>query len=87
MTQAAPTASGSQRDACLKYACAIQTCLDLKDWQEAKCIPEIAALVRCCDALGAAAPQCIQCAFGQSRYRNLAGLDAKNSSSSSSPRQ
>ncbi|KIZ02704.1 hypothetical protein MNEG_5258 [Monoraphidium neglectum] len=63
------------RNACKSQACAIQDCLNASDYQEARCAAQIAALISCCDAEMAAAPQGaerpIQCCFGP-RYRDLA---------------
>lgn len=39
---------------CKPQACAIQTCLASNDYQQARCIHAIAALIQCCDAAAAA---------------------------------
>lgn len=63
------------RHACRPQACAIQDCLAANDYQEARCLPQIAALIACCDedaaTAGPGAQRPPQCALGP-RYRALA---------------
>jgi hypothetical protein len=51
---------------CKPQACAIQTCLASNDYQEKKCIKEIAALIACCDSVEGEKPP--QCSFSK-QYR------------------
>lgn len=56
---------------CKQQACDIQACISRNDYQERKCLKEIAALIACCDqeaAEGNEKP--VHCAFNQ-RYRRL----------------
>ncbi|KAL4220457.1 Cx9C motif-containing protein 4 [Mactra antiquata] len=39
-------------DPCLKKACAIQECLQAKNYQESKCENVIQAMVECCEKYG-----------------------------------
>lgn len=56
---------------CKQQACNIQSCLADSNYQEQRCLQEIAALIACCDAVVASGEEKpVHCAFNQ-RYRTL----------------
>jgi hypothetical protein len=56
---------------CKQQACNIQSCISRNDYQERKCLKEIAALIACCDQEAAEGnDKPVHCAFNQ-RYRRL----------------
>jgi len=56
---------------CKQQACNIQACLSKSDYQEQRCLKEIAELIACCDQVVAEGQEKpVHCAFNQ-RYRRL----------------
>lgn len=72
--------SKSKLGPCKQQACDIQACLSSNDYQDSKCMKEIAALIKCCDERPAGESP-VHCAFS-SRYRKLVAEANKSSNDS-----
>ncbi|KAI8970189.1 hypothetical protein BDF20DRAFT_889787 [Mycotypha africana] len=61
--------SNKEESPCLKFACAIQDCLQKNDFQESKCKSQLAALDNCCKSLLAQGGKSVCCP--ERKYKNM----------------